>query len=684
MVRVAPDLRRLGKTFDYLLPAGTAPAAVGAGTGAQVEVGTEVRVPLNGRVVRGWVVALDTDPPPGVRPSPIVALRSIGPPPSVVALAEWAAWRWAGPRSLFLGTASSDTVVRALPPAPPATCGPPALSAPLAPPGPAAPGVAFDRAQQWVRPCGDVAGGDAPGWEGQEAGAGWELANEALGGGVSVVRLPPAEDGFAIVLAAASLVPIAAPQPQGRGVAAGVLVLVPGRAAAAALASRLERAGIRPALMPGGWARARAGGCVVVGTRSAAFAPLPEVAAVVVLDAHDEAYEEESAPTWCAWRVAVERARRDRAPCALLSPVPTLEILSSGRLVAPSRSVERSGWPPLQVVDRRGADPRTGMFSEPVVELVRWAVEPGTARRVACVLDRTGRARVVACGACGEVARCERCGVALRVEAPNAERLSCRRCATEQPMACPRCGSTRLKNLRPGVSRVREELEALAGAPVAEMWGPGTRPGRELLAPGERRGDVAGAPGDRAGLASGWAGAVVGTEAVLHRLDWADYVVFLDFDAYLDVPRYAAFEDALALVARAARLVSRSRSVGGGTARAPGRVLLQTCQPRHDVVVAAARADPAHLGAAEKPVREALRLPPFGCLARVSGPAAPAYAAALESALASGAHPGASLDAASGGAWWLRAPSANVLAAILSSCERPPGRLRVEVEPRHA
>ena len=110
--------------------------------------------------------------------------------------------------------------------------------------------------------------------------------------------------------------------------------------------------------------------------------------------------------------------------------------------------------------------------------------------------------------------------------------LACSRCGTVRPVVCTHCGATKVKNLRAGVSRVREELEALAREPVAELTadaGPG-----------------AGGTGTRI---------VVGTEAALHQVDDADVVAFLDLDQELLAPRYRAAEEAFGLLVRAARLV---------------------------------------------------------------------------------------------------------------------------------
>ena len=119
--------------------------------------------------------------------------------------------------------------------------------------------------------------------------------------------------------------------------------------------------------MRDGWAEAAAGWPVVVGSRAAAFAPLPRLAGAVVLDAHDEAYREERAPPFDAVEVVAERAASDGAPCLLVSPCPTVVQLAGRDHWVPHRAAERRGWPGVSVVDRRAADPRTGLLSEELV-----------------------------------------------------------------------------------------------------------------------------------------------------------------------------------------------------------------------------------------------------------------------------------------------------------------------------
>ena len=226
---------------------------------------------------------------------------------------------------------------------------------------------------------------------------------------------------------------------------------------------------------------------------------------------------------------------------------------------------------------------------------------------------------------------------------------------------CARCGAGRMKALRLGVSRVREDLEALAGVAVAEVWGPAASDEREEE--NVRRARV-----------------VVGTEAALHRVPDADAVAFLEFDSELLAPRFRAAEEALALLARAARLVAGTGAGGGGGERAPGRVVVQTHQPRHPAILAAVAADPGILAAAESTVRQALALPPFSALAVVSGPEAEAYGAELQRAAPRGVDVSGPVD----GAWSVRAPDHDTLSDLLSSVARPAGRLRVEVDPVRA
>ncbi len=569
VVRVLPDVAAVGRRFDYEVP----PSWV-----EPVGVGTRVRISLNGRRVGGWVVGDDVAPEPGRETKPLAKHSGLGPPPHVVGLAEWAAWRWAGPISALLKVASPDRVVTALP-------------------GPA------PVASSAARPDG-----------GPVAIAATAALSEP--GPPALIRLPPATDLIAVVEAAVAT---------GR---APVLVLVPNLGWAERLRARLARRGIAAA---GSWAQAAAGWPVVVGSRGAAFAPAPRLGAAVVLDAHDEAYREERAPRFDASLVVAERAARDGAPCVFTSATPTAVQAHEYRVLEVSRDLERSGWPMLHVIDRRGADPRTGLYSEELVRVAR-----STKGRVVAVFNRRGRARLLACQRCGELVRCEVCGSAM---GETDGRLSCAACGAGRPSVCAACGHLGLKTLRVGVSRVREELEALLGTEVAEVSG------ADSPVPDSR--------------------VLVGTEAVLHRIRSAALVAFVDFDLHLLAPRLSAGEESLALLARAGRLV------GGRGAERSGLVVVQTRVPDHEVLTAATAGNPGPLTDRELALRRELALPPFRALAELSGPGAAELFGAL----------GLEGSSIAPDRWLVRAPDHRTLCDRLASAGRPHDQVRVTVDP---
>jgi len=553
------------------------------GLGDQVRVGTVVRIELHGRRVGGWVVADGVIPPAGVRLRAIAKVTGWGPSAEVIDLAAWAAWRWSGRQASLLATATSDHAV------------------------PGLPRSHADRVGARSGPPPDA------------------LVGAVLGAARTVVRLPPTADRFPLALAAAA-----------RG---NALILAPSVGQAHTIGARLRRAGLDVAVMPKQWAAARAGAQVVVGSRAAVWAPVADLRTIVVFDEHDEVYQEERAPTWHARDVAIERARRAGATCVLVSPIPTLEAQAWAPVTEVSRAAERRGWSIVDVIDRCDEDAaRAGLYSPRLVAALR------DADRAVCILNRKGRSRLLVCPTCGATTRCESCAAAVAMT--DDARLVCGRCRTERPTVCQGCGGTALKNLRVGVTRAREELEALTNAPVLEVSG-------DAAALDDRTHDAQ--------------PLYVGTEAALHQVRNASLVAFLDFDQELLAPRYRAAEQALGLLVRAARIV--------GGREGGGRILIQTRQPQHEVIAAARQADPALASDAERVRREFLRFPPATALAAVSGASAPAFIERF------GMPPGIDVLGPSDGQWLLRAPDHDALCAALAATPRPGGRLRVEVDP---
>jgi primosomal protein N' (replication factor Y) len=439
----------------------------------------------------------------------------------------------------------------------------------------------------------------------------------AEGGGV--LRLAPRTDVMPTILAAVA-----------RG---STLVVAPEHDTVALLGTRLRRAGLSVAVVPDDWASAAGGVDVVIGTRSAAWAPCPDLGAAVVLDEHDEALQNERTPTWHARDIVVERCRRAGVPFVLVSPIPTLtavvEYAGGAGVVHPPGVRERAGWPSITVVDRTDEEPwKRSLVTSALIERLR---NPDLT--VVCVSNITGRARVLACRSCRSLIRCEQCDAAVGLDDDG--RLACRRCGAVRPPVCQACGASRFANLRPGVTRLREELEAAAARPA-------------VLVTGSDEG-----PPARSGI-------YVGTEAVLHRVRSADVVAFLEFDSEMLAPRFRAAEQALGLVVRAGRIAPE--------------VMIQTFSPDHDVIVAAAAGDPARILDGERARRELLGLPPFGALAVVSGSGSADVVGQLPDTVQVG---GDGTDR-----YLVRAADWTTLGTALNATERPSGsRIRVEVDP---
>jgi primosomal protein N' (replication factor Y) len=237
--------------------------------------------------------------------------------------------------------------------------------------------------------------------------------------------------------------------------------------------------------------------------------------------------------------------------------------------------------------------------------------------------------------------------------------LRCPRCDETRPVVCAACGRLRMKTLRAGVSRLREELAALLGADVGEVAGPRAA-GAESPLPATP--------------------VLVGTEAVLHRVRRAAAVAFLDIDLHLLAPRLSATEDTLALFVRAARLVGPR-----GTGAPWARMQAQTRVPDHPLLQAVALGEPTAVLEEEVAIRRSSALPPFAALAVVSGALAPVYAESLRREVVDGlATGGAAVSVAPLGddRFLLRADAHAPLCDLLACTPRPPGRgLRVEVDP---
>lgn len=411
-----------------------------------------------------------------------------------------------------------------------------------------------------------------------------------------------------------------------------LLVISPTRIQSEDAADALRSANVSVVAADGGWSAARAGHCSVVGQRSAAFAPHGSLGAIVLIDEYDELLQNEGSPTWNAREVCFERGRREGVPVVCLSPIASLEASRHCTVVPCERSLERQGWATVATIDRR-ENPFSGVVSPELMRLV------GPSDRLICVINRTGRAQMLRCISCESVALCATCAGACREDDDGGARLVCSRCATTRPMVCMECGAGAFKRARLGVTHVAEELERLFREPVCEVTAKG----------------LSGPPGARV---------LIGTESVLRRYREADVVAFLEFDQELHAQRYRANDEALALLCLASRIVGGRR----------GRVVVQTTSPEHAVVEAARQGAPWRLNESEMAIREAIAMPPAVAIAVLEGVNAAEMVAQLSDQrvqqIQTGEH-----------SWLLSCADRGVLLNELASWKRPPGRLRLQIDP---
>ena len=337
---------------------------------------------------------------------------------------------------------------------------------------------------------------------------------------------------------------------------------------------------------------------IVIGARSAVFAPLPRVGLICIDEEHDAAYKQESDPRYDARTVAAKRASIERAVAIYGSATPrpeswqALERLELGERVG-------AALPPVRIVDLRG---EAGYpLSAPLLAALGKVAQDGG--KAILLLNRRGMAPALHCRACGETRRCSNCDVALVLH--RDELLHCHHCTFVEPMpeSCPECGSVELARIGAGTQRLERELEERVPELERFRLDADAVSERGVLMDTLRRFAAA----DRAVL--------VGTQIVAkgHHFSGVSLAAVIDADTGLGVPDFRAEERTFQLVTQLAGRSGRD---------APGRVIVQSFQPESRAVALAARHDVEGFLEGELARRNELGYPPFRHIVRVlvSGP----------------------------------------------------------------
>jgi primosomal protein N' (replication factor Y) len=374
------------------------------------------------------------------------------------------------------------------------------------------------------------------------------------------------------------------------------------------------------------WHRIRRGEArVVIGTRSAVFAPMPELGLILVDEEHDGSYKQEETPRYHGRDVAVMRAKLISERSGLLgctvvlgSATPSLESWNNaerGRYVRVEmlERVAQRPLPKVEMVDMREEFRETGkeqLFSRRLIEETQATM--GRGEQVVILINRRGYSFVVMCRSCGEKVECENCAISLTYHKPGNEhdlsgearvgqRLECHYCGFRRgvPKACETCGSEHLYYMGAGSQQGEERL--------AELF-PGARIGRMDRDTVRTRGDMERLLGR---LHSGEINLLVGTQMIAkgHDIHGVTLVGVVGADFALGLPDFRAAERVFQLLTQV--------SGRAGRGELPGKVLVQTYQPDHYVNQFAREHDYTGFAAREMYFRRAMKYPPFSVLANV-------------------------------------------------------------------
>jgi primosomal protein N' (replication factor Y) len=379
----------------------------------------------------------------------------------------------------------------------------------------------------------------------------------------------------------------------------------------------LLHSGLTPDERAGQWRRIRRGEArIVVGTRSAVFAPMVNLGLILVDEEQDGSYKQEETPRYHARDVAVMRAKFNSAVVVLGSATPSLESWANSergrytRIEMLTRVMHRP-LPTVELVDMRTEFKETGkeeIFSRPLVAETQTTLDRG--EQVMVLLNRRGYSFTVLCRSCGEKIECENCAIAMTYHKPAAEtdlhahagdRLECHYCGFRRsvPKLCPKCGSEHLYYLGAGSQQGEERLQELF---------PNARIGRMDRDTVRGRGEMERLLGR---FYAGEINLLVGTQMIAkgHDVHGVTLVGVVGADSALGLPDFRAAERVFQLLTQV--------SGRAGRGELPGRVLVQTYHPEHYAIQCAAAHDYAGFVAREMQFRRWMHYPPSSVLANV-------------------------------------------------------------------
>ena len=355
------------------------------------------------------------------------------------------------------------------------------------------------------------------------------------------------------------------------------------------------------------WHRIRRGEArIVVGTRSAVFAPVSNLALIVVDEEHDSSYKQEETPRYQARDVAVMRGKLNHAAVVLASATPSMESYynaESGKyaLLELTERVERRPLPEVEIVDMKFEFQQSGhdqLFSRRLVEEVKERLDRNEQAMI--LLNRRGYSATVLCRSCGENLQCRNCSISMTFH-KSGYRMECHYCGYKQavPQRCPSCNSEYIYFLGAGSEKVEERLhQAFPQARIGRLDRDTVRTRHDF----ERV---------LSQFHSGEINLLVGTQMIAkgHDVHGVTLVGVVGADFALGFPDFRAAERTFQLLTQVAGRAGRGET--------PGKVILQTYHPEHYAIELARQHDFSGFYEKEIRYRRWMHYPPFSALANV-------------------------------------------------------------------
>lgn len=338
---------------------------------------------------------------------------------------------------------------------------------------------------------------------------------------------------------------------------------------------------------------------IVVGARSAVFAPLENIGLIILDEEHDASYKQESSPRYLTSQIAKMRAQYHQATVVLGSATPSLESYSRALkgvydLYTLKQRINQKPLPAVEIVDmvEEMRHHNYSLFSKNMKNRIQSTIDKG--EQVILLLNKRGYATYLQCQDCGEVVKCPHCDVTLTYHKDD-HRLKCHYCEYQMayPQTCSHCGSKRLKMVGYGTQKIEEEIEKMfQGARVIRYDVDTTRSKNghlKLLEKFKRKeGNI-----------------LLGTQMIAKGLDFENvtFVGVLNADLSLNIPDYRASERTFQLLCQV--------SGRSGRGQKSGTVIIQTYNPDHYAVICAAHHDYQSFYQQEMIYRQKAKYPPF-------------------------------------------------------------------------